>query len=113
MTTKIKSETQEMISLLYVPIPDRSSARSIGRHLIERRLALCVNIIGEMESIYEWQGKVEHLEEILLIIKVNATKIGIVKQQVEQMHPYQAPFIGEIRLADINDSFLSGMHLVC
>ena len=33
-------------------------ARKIAQALVERRLAACVNIIPQIESIYRWQGKV-------------------------------------------------------
>lgn len=102
-----------MVSLLYVPVPDQEIARLIAKHLVEQRLALCVNIINNMESVFEWQGRVQHIAEFLLIIKVTAFKITMIKEQLQQMHPYQAPFIGEIRLADVNSSFLDNVQLLC
>lgn len=113
MNTKISNDLKEMISLLYVPVPDKEMARLIAKHLVEQRLALCVNIISNMESVFEWQGKVEHVVEYLLIIKVTALKIGLLKEQLQQMHPYKSPFIGEIRLADVNSSFLDNVPLPC
>lgn len=113
MSSKITSELSEMVSLLYVPVPDQETARSIAKHLVEQRLAVCVNVISNMESFFEWQGKIQHIAEYLLIIKVMAIKIAIVKKQLQEMHPYQAPFIGEIRLADVNNSFLDNIQLLC
>jgi uncharacterized protein involved in tolerance to divalent cations len=38
-------------------------ARKIARHLVEQRLAACVNIVPQIESIYRWQGKVDSARE--------------------------------------------------
>jgi periplasmic divalent cation tolerance protein len=34
-------------------------ARRIAAALVEERLAACVQIVGPIESIYRWEGKVE------------------------------------------------------
>jgi periplasmic divalent cation tolerance protein len=44
------------IVFLYVTAPNAETAARIGRTLIEEKLAACVNIHGEMRSIYEWEG---------------------------------------------------------
>ncbi len=41
----------------------QEEARKIARTLVERRLAACVNIMPQVESIYRWQGKVEDAYE--------------------------------------------------
>ena len=49
--------------------PDR--AEGIARSVVEERLAACVNLVGPVTSIYEWEGKVETAQEITLILKVS------------------------------------------
>ncbi len=34
-------------------------AQKIARELVDRRLAACVNVIPQIESVYRWQDKVE------------------------------------------------------
>ena len=34
-------------------------SKKIAKHLVEARLAACVNITQPIQSIYRWQGKVE------------------------------------------------------
>ena len=48
----------------------REEAAKIAHALVERRLAACVNIVPQIESVYRWQGKVETATEWLLIIKL-------------------------------------------
>ncbi len=43
--------------LVITNAPDRETALKIARELVERRLAACVNVLGECGSIYRWQGQ--------------------------------------------------------
>jgi periplasmic divalent cation tolerance protein len=47
-------------------------ARKIAGALVERRLAACVNVIPQVQSIYRWKEKVEEAEEWLLVIKTTS-----------------------------------------
>lgn len=42
----------------------QEEARKIARALVERRMAACVNIVPQIESIYRWEGKVETSTEL-------------------------------------------------
>ena len=44
-------------------------AEKIARHLVETKLAACVQITGPIKSIYRWKGKVETTDEWLCLIK--------------------------------------------
>ncbi|CDI75734.1 CutA1 divalent ion tolerance domain-containing protein, putative [Eimeria praecox] len=37
----------------------RKEARDIAQHLVMERLAACVQIVPEVESVYEWKGEIE------------------------------------------------------
>ena len=41
-----------MAALVYVPFPDRESARSVATALLDERLIACANLLGEVESLY-------------------------------------------------------------
>jgi len=66
-------------------------ARKIGRHLVEHRLAACVNIVPEVASIYRWQGKIEEAREWLLIVKTTAAAFGQVREAIAELHSYELP----------------------
>jgi periplasmic divalent cation tolerance protein len=66
-------------------------ARKIARHMVEQKLAACVNIIPRVESIYRWQGKIESAQEWLLIIKTTAERFPGVLHAIRALHSYDLP----------------------
>jgi periplasmic divalent cation tolerance protein len=66
-------------------------ARKIALHLVENRLAACVNLIPRVESIYRWQGKVESAAEWLLLVKTTAKRVPAVRDAIGELHSYELP----------------------
>lgn len=67
------------------------TASSIAETLVSNKLAACVNIVNSIESVYQWQGKIEHDKEILLIIKTRQTLFSQVEQAIQELHNYELP----------------------
>ena len=44
---------------LYLTAETRKDAETLGRTLVEERLAACVNILGNISSYYWWDGDVQ------------------------------------------------------
>jgi periplasmic divalent cation tolerance protein len=81
-------------------------ARKIARHLVENRLAACVNIVPQIESIYRWQGKVESSREWLLLIKTTADRFPAVRDAVRESHSYELPECIAISIEDGTADYL-------
>ncbi len=79
--------------LIVTNLPDRESAERLAGHLVERRLAACVNILAPCTSVYRWQGAVETANETPLLIKTTATNYGAVEAAIKLQHPYELPEI--------------------
>jgi len=45
------------------------AANKLADQLINANLAACVNIVPGLTSVYKWEGKIEHDQELLLVIK--------------------------------------------
>ena len=54
---------------VFITVPNKHIAERVGSHLVEKKLAACVNIIPGVTSIFEWEGKVEMDEELILMVK--------------------------------------------
>jgi len=69
----------------------RDEAHKIGRALVERFLAACVNIVPQVGSIYRWEGKIEEAEEWLLIVKTTRAGFERVREAIVELHSYEVP----------------------
>jgi periplasmic divalent cation tolerance protein len=82
-------------------------ARKIAHHLVERKLAACVNVVPQIESIYRWQGKVESSREWLLLIKTTAERFSAVRDAITELHSYDLPECVAISIEDGSAAYLN------
>lgn len=62
--------------VVFVTCGSAKEARRIGRALVERKLAACVNSFPvAIHSIYRWKGNVESAKEFLLLIKTSQKRL--------------------------------------
>jgi periplasmic divalent cation tolerance protein len=66
-------------------------AKALAQMLVDRRLAACVNTIGEVASTYRWQGEVRQDQETLLIIKTTAPRLAALEQAIRESSKYDLP----------------------
>lgn len=92
--------------LLLVTAPDRKSARTIARALLESHTAACASLLPGLESHYRWKGRVESSKEILLLIKTTRARREAVEREILAIHPYETPEIIELPIASGLDRYL-------
>ena len=71
--------------------PDQ--AMSIGRTLVERKLAACVNALPAVRSLYVWKGEICDDAETTLLIKAPADRLDALRAAILELHPYEVPEI--------------------
>jgi len=79
--------------LILTQMPDRASAQSLARSLVESRLAACVSIGAPVESLYHWRGQIETAEEVPVAVKTRADRYAAVEAAIREQHPYELPEI--------------------
>lgn len=71
----------------------REEAARLAEMLVGARLAACVQIMPEMESIYHWEGNIRRDPEFLLLAKTTRAKFDDVEREVRALHSYETPEI--------------------
>lgn len=84
--------------LVLCTCPTRESAHTLARLLVEARLAACVNLLPQVQSIYRWRDQIEIDEEVLLLIKTQVARLDALKQCVVENHPYELPEIIAVKI---------------
>ena len=95
------------ICMVYITVESTEEAEIIGRNLVARRLAACVNIIDNMRSIYHWEGKVDSGNEVILIAKTKNALVNELTEHVKTLHSYDCPCIVTLPIEDGNIDFIN------
>ena len=67
--------------------------KDIAEKILKIKLAACVNLISNVDSIYEWNGKVVKEKEIIMLIKTIKNNETEIYNTIISMHNYEVPEI--------------------
>jgi periplasmic divalent cation tolerance protein len=81
-------------------------ATRLADMLVGSKLAACVQILPEMESIYRWKGNVERAGEILLLVKTVRSKFTQIEAAIRSIHSYETPEIVALPIVDGSKDYL-------
>lgn len=87
--------------------PDQATAEKLADLLVAEQLAACVNILPGIQSVYQWQGKIEHDPELLLVIKTRRDGFASLEQAIRQHHPYELPEVIAVTIEDASAAYLA------
>ena len=77
----------------------------LATQLVEKRLAACVNVIPQIQSVYRWQGKIENGGEKLLLIKTVDARLEELKKALFASHPYEVPEFVVLQPVELSDAY--------
>ena len=94
------------VLFVYVTAPSDALAQKIASTVVSERLAACANIIPGMKSVYQWQGKIEQREEVVLILKTQEKLFPALEARVKALHNDETPCIVALPITAGNADFL-------
>lgn len=103
-------QQQSKLIFVYITCKSKEEALSIGKSILEAKLAGCINIIDSMTSMYEWDGKLEISAEVILIAKTNESLFNEINLHVKKIHSYTTPCILSISIQNGNEEYLKWLE---
>lgn len=93
--------------IVYMTAGNPEEALRIGRALVAERLAACVNVLGPITSVYEWEGEVQEGSEVAFLAKTSTDRVPALTDRVRALHSYDCPCIVTLPITGGNAAFLS------
>ena len=93
------------IKIILTTTDSVKTANEMAEYLVKGNLSPCVQMIPNIQSVYNWKGKVDRTDEILLLIKTIPEKVDDCKKLILKYHNYDVP---ELIVTDgdiLNDTY--------
>jgi periplasmic divalent cation tolerance protein len=84
---------------------DKPEAELIATRLVEEHLAACVQMFP-IESVYRWEGAVQHANEWMLFCKIKSNDYAKVEAAIRAAHTYTNPEIVEVGIENGAQAYL-------
>jgi len=84
---------------------NREEANRIAEMLVQARLAACVQILPEIQSVYRWQEEVARESEVMLLVKSTFDRFDEIDLAVREIHSYETPEIIGLPVAAISEPY--------
>jgi len=84
----------------------KPEAELIATRLVEERLSACIQIFP-IESVYRWEGAVQHANEWMLFCKIKANDYASVEAAIRAAHTYSNPEIVEVGIDNGAQAYLA------
>lgn len=91
----------------WTTVGERAVADRLGSEMIERHLAVCVQIDGPIISYYPWQEKTARAEEFRLTVKFVVDQLAALENYLRSHHPYGTPEWVVVAAHDVGEKYLS------
>jgi periplasmic divalent cation tolerance protein len=86
-------EADDVAITVMLTAGSREEASRLAEMLVGARLAACVQILPEIESVYHWKGEVRREPEVLLLAKTTQARFPLLEREVRALHSYETPEI--------------------
>ena len=84
----------------------REGAR-IARHLLDKRLIACANLVPQVRSLYRWKGKIADEKECWMILKSSRELFPAIQAEVETLHSYHVPEVIALSIIEGSPNYLN------
>ena len=106
LTPDAPAHSPSPVVIVLTTLPADADAAAFARTLVEERLAACVSVGAEAQSVYRWKGSVEQDRERQIVVKTVREMVGPLKTRMATLHPCEVPEFLVIPANDGGDAYL-------
>lgn len=96
-----------MYQIVLCNCSSQKEAENIAQRLVADKLAACVNIVGNITSIYQWQGEIQTDKEVMLIIKTQQSLFQQLEKAIIAIHSYDVVEVIALDIQQGNELYLN------
>ncbi|ESW09633.1 hypothetical protein PHAVU_009G143300 [Phaseolus vulgaris] len=106
-TVRMEANSTTVPSIVvYVTVPNKEAGKKLAESIVTEKLAACVNRVPGIESVYQWEGKIQTDSEELLIIKTRQSLLDALTEHVKANHEYDVPEVISLPITGGNLKYL-------
>jgi len=93
--------------LVLTTLGSAEDARAFVTGLVEDRLVACGTVVPGAASVYRWEGTITEEQEVVVLLKTDASKWEALSAAVIERHPYEVPELLAFPVEHGTDLYLS------
>ncbi len=94
------------MKLLICTVGNEREAKRLSEVLVKEKLAACVNINSDVQSVYRWKDSIEKDNEALLLIKSTDEREKELINRIKDLHSYDNPEILSFDVSDGSENYI-------
>lgn len=99
--------------VVLMTVPDVATAEAVAANVVEARLAACASILGDLTSVFWWEGDVRRANEVLVVMKTSAERVDALIARAAQLHPYDVPELLSLPVESGFPAYLAWVRREC
>ena len=92
--------------MVWTTIGSSTDGQNLASVLVGERLAACVNVLSEMESVYLWKGTIESDRERQVIMKTTTGRVPALEARLRELHDYDVPEFVVVPIVGGSEAYL-------
>ena len=92
--------------LALTTLPADFDTTQLAEALVTEGLAACVTILPAIDSVYTWEGALQHDREQQVVVKTTRARVGALWAALRERHPYEVPEFLVLAVDDGNPAYL-------
>src|SRR5919201_5377448 len=97
----------EELAQLITTLPGEDQALELARAVVEERRGACVQVLGPITRVYQWEGDVRTEREFLCLMKVPAAALDDLVEFVRARHPYTTPELAALTGPYVDPAYMA------